>query len=291
MGLTKAVNPKASIESICKIASLSRQAYYKHNSKIELDTVNNHKVLSMALSKRIRNSKLSCKKIYSMIKESLKTENIKLGRDKFINLMGENGFHVKRKRRNPNTTKSKHTLPTYTNKLKGIKINRADQVWVSDITFVRTSQGFMYLSLVTDLYSRKILGYNLSKSQKTSEVIKALQMSLKNSKRQSETIHHSDRGIQYLCSEYTKHLKSNNIETSTTKGGSPQENAVAERINGILKQEYGISDLRINIPQCRKLVKEAIELYNNERPHLSLNMKTPEQYYNEFYCNLNNNIR
>lgn len=245
----------------------------------------------MALSKRIRNSKLSCKKLYSMIKESLKTEEIKLGRDKFIKLMGENGFHIKRKRRNPNTTKSKHTLPTYSNKIKGIQINRADQVWVSDITFVRTSQGFMYLSLVTDLYSRKILGYNLSKSQKTSEVIKALQMSLKNSKRQSETIHHSDRGIQYLCSEYTKHLKSNNIESSTTKGGSPQENAVAERVNGILKQEYGISDTKINIAQCRKLVNEAIELYNHERPHLSLNMKTPEQYYNDFYYNLNNNIR
>lgn len=245
----------------------------------------------MALSKRVRNSQISCKKIYFMIKENIKSENIKLGRDKFIKLMGENGFHVKRKRRNPNTTFSKHKLQIYSNKIKGIKIERADQVWASDITFVRTSQGFMYLSLVTDLYSRKILGYNLSKNQKTSEVIKALQMGLKNSKRQSETIHHSDCGIQYLCSEYTKCLKSNNIEISTTEGGSPQDNAIAERINGILKQEYGISDKNINITQCRKLVKESIELYNNERPHLSLNMKTPEQYYNEYYYNLNNNIR
>lgn len=268
---------------------MSRQAYYKQKKKLQRDTDNNQEVLSMALDKRVRNSKLSCKKVYSMIKERLISANIKLGRDKFIKLMGENGHHIKRKRRYPITTNSKHTLQSYSNKIKGIKIEKADQVWVSDITHVRTSQGFLYLSLVTDLYSRKILGYNLSKSQKTSEVLKALQMSIQASKRQSRTIHHSDRGIQYLCSEYTEYLKLNNIESSTTKGGSPQENAVAERINGILKQEYGISDSRINQAQCRKLVKEAIELYNYERPHLSLNLMTPEQFYNEFYHNLNNN--
>jgi hypothetical protein len=144
----------------------------KHHS----DTATNQKILSMAIDKRVRNSKISCKKIYSMIKEDLKTANIKLGRDKFIKLMGENGFHVKRKRRYPNTTKSDHDLPIFPNKIKDLQIERADQVWVSDITYVRTSQGFLYLSLVTDLYSRKILGYNLSKSQKASEVKKAFQI-------------------------------------------------------------------------------------------------------------------
>lgn len=260
-------------------------------NKHHCDTAINQKVLSMAIDKRVRNSKISCKKIYSMIKEDLKTANIKLGRDKFIKLMGENGFHVKRKRRYPNTTKSDPKLPIFPNKIKDLKIERADQVWVSDITYVRTSQGFLYLSLVTDLYSRKILGYNLSKSQKASEVKKALEMSLRNSKRQADTIHHSDRGKQYLSNIYRKDFESKNIESSTTKGGSPHENAVAERINGILKSEYGISDYRISIAQCRKLVEEAIELYNNERPHLSLKMNTPEQFYDEFYNNLNNKNR
>lgn len=215
----------------------------------------------------------------------MEENNIKMGRDKFINLMVEHGYHVQRRRRAKLTTNSNHKYLTYENKLKDLFVSSADQVWISDITYLRTREGFLYLSLVSDMYSRKILGYHVSESLKTSETLKALKMSIKTSNRRGSTIHHSDRGIQYLSPDYVEYLKKHGIESSTTKGGSPQENAVAERINGILKHEYGISDKHISRSQCRQLVDQAIELYNKMRPHLSLQMRTPDNAYESYYSN------
>lgn len=213
-----------------------------------------------------------------------------MGRDKFIDLMGQNGYHVKRKRRYRQTTDSSHSKVTYSNLIKDLHIHTADSVWVSDITYIETTEGFMYLSLVTDLYSRKILGYKLSDRLTTEFSIHALELALKESKSiNKDIIHHSDRGIQYCSKEYTELLRSNGITSSMSNISSPQENAVAERLNGILKQEYGINDKYQSKSEAKILVKEAIQLYNLDRPHSSLSMKTPDEIYNQYYEKLSKN--
>lgn len=213
----------------------------------------------------------------------MQKEGIKMGRDKFISLMGEHGYHVIKKRRYKQTTNSKHKRKVYNNLIKHLEINGADVAWASDITYVKTAEGYMYLSLVTDLYTRRIMGYSLGNDLSANYSMEALKMAIKTSKGHGAKIHHSDRGIQYCSEDYIKCLRKHNITSSMTRGGSPQENAVAERLNGILKQEYNISDNYQTKGQCRQLVKEAVELYNRERPHSSLGMKTPDEFYNNCY--------
>lgn len=268
---------------MCQEANISRQGYYKSlASKREQAEIKRH-VLELAIPIRCKHSKMGCRKIYSIIKSNLLSTNVKFGRDKFIDLMVSNGLHVKTSRRRKTTTSSNHKLRMYDNLIKNLEIRSADQVWVSDITYLETLEGFMYLSLVTDLYSRQIQGYALSNDLSTIHSLEALQMAVKQSKNRGSQIHHSDRGVQYCSSQYVEELKQHKIESSMTRGGSPEENAVAERLNGILKQEYGISDKYQTKKQCKKLVTEAIDLYNNERPHLSLGMQTPKEYYNKYY--------
>jgi len=206
-----------------------------------------------------------------------------MGRDKFIKLMVDNGYHVTRRKRYKQTTDSNHKKKIYKNLVKHLNIIYADQAWASDITYLKTSEGYMYLSLVSDLYSRRIMGYSISNDLSADGSMDALMMAIESSRLGRAGIHHSDRGVQYCSSEYISYLHEHNIRSSMTRGGSPHENAVAERINGILKQEYGISDKYLTKRQCKIIVKQAIELYNKERPHSSLGMKTPEVIYNSFY--------
>lgn len=239
-------------------------------------------LIGMALSIRIRQPKIGCKKIYKMIKINLEERGLKYGRDKFISIMQREGLGVRRKKRHKNTTNSMHNLLKSDNLIKGRRVSRTDEVWVSDITYLRTREGFMYLSIVSDLYSRKILGYSLSEDMQTIRNIESLEMAIKNSKTGTGAlIHHSDRGIQYCSKEYRSMLSKYKIRSSMTKGGSPEENAVAERINGILKTEYLISDRKQTKQECREIVRESIEIYNRERPHMSLDYKTPNEKYAE----------
>lgn len=268
--------------------TLSRQAYYSAKKRYKLVTEANEYTLYLASLQRSIHPKMSCKKIYIKIRKDLEEAGIKIGRDKFISLMVGEGLHVKRKRRYKSTTYSDHKNKTYENLIKGKVIDKADYIWVSDITYIDTSQGFLYLSLVTDLYSRKIVGYNLADSLMTSESLKALQMALKTCRTGAE-IHHSDRGIQYCSEMYMNKLKIHNIVSSMSKKASPHENAVAERLNGILKQEYAISDRYQTKEQAKKVIKQAIKLYNTDRPHINLNMETPQKVYENYYsknCNL-----
>lgn len=216
-----------------------------------------------------------------MIKEKLEERKIKLGRDKFIELMQREGLGVRKQKRYRSTTMSNHVLKKSENLIKGKQVEQADAVWVSDITYLRTREGFMYLSIVSDLYSRKILGYSLSEDMQTLRNISSLEMAIKNSKTGGALIHHSDRGIQYCSKEYRSALLKNHIQSSMTRGGRPEENAVAERINGILKTEYLISDKKQTKEECRDIVRQAIEIYNTERPHMSINYMTPKEKYDE----------
>lgn len=199
-----------------------------------------------------------------------------MGRDGLFDFMREHRLLVRKTKRYHITTDSKHGFYKSPNRLQGLTPTHAEQVWVSDITYVRIEKKHAYLALVTDVYSKKIMGYKIATHMKASLVKDALQMALKNRiYKHKNIIHHSDRGIQYCCPEFSEFAEKNGMLLSTTQKYDPYENAVAERVNGILKYEFGLLKTLPNLVTAQKMVKEAVNIYNNERRHYSLEMKTP----------------
>jgi len=202
-----------------------------------------------------------------------------MGRDKFFELLDKGNLLVKRKKKYVTTTDSYHHFHVYKNLIKHQLLGRANQAWVSDITYVRTAVDFVYLFLITDAFSRKIVGWHLSDSLKVSGALEALKMAIRQCQETKDVIHHSDRGIQYCCKDYVKLLKKAKMRISMTEENHCYENAKAERVNGILKQEYGLDGSFQGEQMAAKAVKEAIWSYNTERPHWSLKMATPDQIH------------
>lgn len=227
---------------------------------------------------RSRQPRMGTRKLYWLLKAVMKDNGIKMGRDKFFEVLRTHGLLVKPRRRRVRTTDSNHAYRKYPNLIKGYEAWRPEQIWSSDITYVATGKGFAFVSLVTDQYSKKIMGYHVHETLETAGPLKALRMALKN-RRHPETllIHHSDRGVQYCCREYTGLLERHGIQISMAAPGNPYENPVAERVNGILKTEYYLEGYFETIDQVRKAVREAIYLYNTHRPHASCDYLTPEQ--------------
>jgi transposase InsO family protein len=211
------------------------------------------------------------------MQEELMRLDIKLGRDVLFNFLRAENLLIKPKKSYVKTTNSKHWMRRYPNLIKDIEINRPEQLWVSDITYIKTEAGNEYLSLITDAYSKKIMGYELLDNLSSNGPLKALELALKNRKYKHNLIHHSDRGLQYCSTEYVELLKSNNIKISMTENGDPYENAIAERVNGILKYEFLIIDGFKNHIQAMKVIAESIGIYNESRPHMSCNMLTPNK--------------
>lgn len=231
--------------------------------------------------------RIGTRKVYYLIKESLREQGLKFGRDKLFDLMRFYGLQIKPRRRYTQTTMSKHWLRKWPNIVKGKILDQPDQVWVSDITYIKTEEGNCYLNMITDAYSRKIMGYAVQDNMETESMIEALKMAVTNRNNPLvSTIHHSDRGMQYCSKEYTLMTAKNNIELSMTENGDPYENALAERMNRTIKEEFGMDRKMKSKEQVKKLVEESIFLYNNKRPHLALQMKTPNQVYNKNPGNL-----
>ena len=200
-----------------------------------------------------------------------------MGRDKFIDLMRANAMLVKKTKRFHVTTNSKHQFFKSPNRLKDITPTHAEQVWVSDITYIKLEEFHAYMALVTDVYSKKIMGYKIDTNMRATLVKDALAMALKNrTYGHREIIHHSDRGIQYCAPEFTEFAQKNGLLLSTTQQYDPYENAVAERINGILKYEFGFKRTLPNLVTAQKMIKQAVNIYNQQRRHCSLEMQTPE---------------
>lgn len=218
--------------------------------------------------------RLGTRKVYYLIKPALETANIKLGRDGLFKYLRSQHMLIKPKKNYTKTTNSKHWLRKHPNLYESGKAKQPEAFFVSDITYVKSHERTHYLSLVTDAYSRKIMGYELSDDMSSENVVKALKMAVKNKVTNQKTIHHSDRGLQYCSLVYQKELAKNNIKPSMTDGYDCYQNALAERINGILKQEYLIEKAK-NGYDLKQMVKQAVDSYNNRRPHLSLNYKTP----------------
>ncbi len=206
-------------------------------------------------------------------------QGVSYGRDRLFDLLRSNRLLIKPLRSYTKTTYSKHWLKKYSNLIQQKKVTQPNQVWVSDITYIRTDEGYNYLSLVTDKFSRKIVGYDLSESLKAEGAVRALQMAIKQSEPQPDLIHHSDRGLQYCCYEYQQLLRNHQIQPSMTEQYDPYENALAERMNGILKTEFLLEGGFPNSRLAQFAVEEAIDTYNSLRPHLSLDMKTPQEVH------------
>jgi transposase InsO family protein len=205
-----------------------------------------------------------------------------VGRDRLFRILKANHLLIIPKRSYRITTNSHHRFRKHKNLIEQLVITRPEQVWVSDITYLGNRENPCYLSLVTDAYSKLIVGYNVSENLNTENCIKALKKAVKSRQYKSEPlIHHSDKGIQYCSNEYQKTLSENDLQCSMTESYDPYQNAVAERVNGILKQEFMIDEYRVGLPEITQIVKESISIYNTKRPHYSSNMLTPRQMHSQ----------
>ena len=225
--------------------------------------------------------RIGTRKLYYLLGEDFKKEHIAVGRDKLFSILGQEQLLIVKKKRFTKTTDSRHWMHKYPNLIKGLQPINPEQIWVADITWLNIKNNYCYLHLITDAYSKKIMGYEVSSNLAATSTVKALQMALKNRKYTTSLIHHSDRGLQYCSAGYTKLLTDNNVDISMTQDGSPYDNAIAERVNGILKDEFGLDDTFENIEQAKSEIKQSIDLYNLLRPHLSNNMLTPNEMHKQ----------
>jgi putative transposase len=224
--------------------------------------------------------RLGTRKIHYLIKKDISDQGLKFGRDKLFRLMDMYGLKLKPRRHYTQTTMSRHWLRKWPNVVKNKIVSYPDQVWVSDITYIKTDQGNCYLNMITDAYSRKIVGYAVDDNMETETMIEALKMAVKQRiNHAAKTIHHSDRGLQYCSKEYASLTRQNDIVLSMTENADPYENALAERMNRTIKEEFGMDRTLKTKAQVKQLVQESIFLYNYKRPHLALKMRTPEQVY------------
>lgn len=225
--------------------------------------------------------RIGTRKLYFLMKTELNTLHIKLGRDVLFKFLKAEGLLVTPKRSYIKTTNSKHWMKKYPDRIRDLELHRPEQLWVSDITYIKTSGGHNYLSLVTDAYSKRIMGYDLQESLSTTGPMNALLMALKNRQYDLPLIHHSDRGLQYCSAEYTSALVRRGITISMTQNGDPYENAIAERVNGILKYEFLMIEGFKNHLEAIQSIKNSIHIYNTDRPHLSCNMMVPMQCHQQ----------
>lgn len=263
---------------------VSRQSYYKYKKKIDGISEIENKVLSEVLKLRSDHPKMGGRKLYHMLKPMLKNLSINIGRDKFYDILSKYNLLIKRRIRKVRTTYSDHWYRKYPNIIKEIEVVRPDEIWVSDITYWRIGGVFIYVALVTDSYSRKIVGYSVSEQMRTIDILPSLKMALNDAIRPlKDLIHHSDRGCQYCSKEYVGVLESRGVQISMTESGDPLDNPLAERMNGILKIEY-LKNVQVrNISEAKHVLSKSVHLYNNSRPHLSCGLHTPSEVYEGKY--------
>lgn len=254
----------------------SRQAYYQRRNYIYRDEVATEILRQLVAEERKHMPRLGGRKLLNLIQPKLPGE-LYLGRDAFFDFLRDHNLLVRNRHRWVKTTQSHHWLKKYPNLIVDFTPTAPNQLWVSDITYVSTTEGFGYLSLITDAYSRKIIGWCLGPSLKAKHTVKALQMALRQLPKETKGVyHHSDRGIQYCCDDYVGLLKNRKFKISMTENGDPLENPIAERVNGILKNEW-IHHMRLEtIDEARETLRKIMSIYNQYRPHTSIDMMTPE---------------
>ncbi len=266
-----------SMQILCELFGKQRQTFYKKKKNSTEEAFQTEILFQLIAEERKLMPRLGGRKLHFKISTKL-PDDIRIGRDKLFRFLKENDLLVRKKRYRAITTMSSHWLRKYPNQIREFFPTAPHQLWVSDITYLVTAEGFIYLFLITDAYSRKIVGWSLSNNLGAVNAIKALQMALSQLPVDVKSlIHHSDRGVQYCSSKYVKLLNKHEISISMTENGDPLENAVAERINGILKTEW-INEIKLkSLRSAMFQIKGIIEIYNKKRPHSSIEMLTPEQ--------------
>jgi putative transposase len=264
-----------SVSYYCRLFGKSRQAFYGQKNQNNDKGFEDALVLKLVAEIRRDLPRCGADKLHCMLQPSFTEHGIKLGRDGLYRLLGSYGLLIRHRNRKPYTTNSNHPYKKYPNLIRDMKLTRAGELWVSDITYIRKVSGFSYLCIITDAYSHKIVGYKLHPTLHSKGAEDALIMASGDAKKTDKLIHHSDRGIQYCCSEYVRMIEHYGIRLSMTEKGDPYENAIAERVNGILKHEHGLKQTFATEAQAKQAVDMAVKNYNEIRIHDSVARLTP----------------
>jgi putative transposase len=260
---------------LCRLVGMTRQNYYKQRQARQQQVIGEKLVLELVLQERCRQPRLGARKVLHLIEPELERAGARIGRDRFLELLRRHELLIERRVQAARTTNSRHLYELYPNLAKDAVVSASHQLLLSDITYLRTLEGFMYLCLVSDAFSRSIVGYDCSDSLEMEGALRALAMALAQLPEASQAIHHSDRGCQYCCGPYIGALRQRGLRISMTEENHCYENAQAERLNGILKQEYGLGQRFKSKADARAAVKEAAMLYNHYRPHTALSYRMP----------------
>jgi putative transposase len=266
-----------SVRYFCELFGKSRQGYYAQQHCQQKQSLRDTLVLKLVREIRLQLPRCGVSKLQHLLQPSFAEHGIKMGRDGLYDLLGAHGYLVRYRRRKPYTTDSSHRFKKYPNLIRDMTITAGGQLWVSDITYLRLTKGYCYLSIITDAYSRKIVGYKLHPDLGSLGPITALKMAVSQRTDTGPLVHHSDRGTQYCCREYVEMIGEYGIRLSMTENGDPYENAIAERVNGILKEEMMLNRTFENFTQAATACSQAIDTYNELRPHASCDYLTPSK--------------
>lgn len=271
-------DPSMSISGLCRQEGISRQAYYQSCQRHRKRQAGHRRVLGWVRAERAKHPRMGARKLYRRLKPRLRRAGIAMGRDKLLGLLRQRGLLVRpRRKAGPRTTNG--AAVRWGNRLAQASVDGPHQAWVADITYLRTHAGFCYLALISDVYSRKIIGWDLADSLERTGALRALSQATRRCPSAASPIHHSDRGSQYRSRDYIRRLRKEGCRISMTETDHCAENAQAERLNGILKDEYLLDQVFRTTGQARQAARQAINLYNTDRPHLSLNYNTPDQVH------------
>jgi transposase InsO family protein len=270
---------QASVEQTCQRFALHRDAYYKLTKRMAKRKAAAEEVVELVKEERIEQPRVGTRKLHEALRFPFEASGLKVGRDKLFDILREYDLLIRRKRASCRTTDSYHRFHKYKNLVKDMAVTAPNQVWVSDITYIRTVNGFCYLALITDLFSRRIVGYDLSDTLELAGCLGAFKRAQKAARPAAGLVHHSDRGIQYCSNQYVEELKRHSVKISMTEENHCYENAVAERVNGILKDEFYLDQCFFSTDHARMATKNAIDIYNSKRLHLSLGYKTPNMIF------------
>jgi len=269
--------PGKKLSGFCRLLGVSRQALYQHEWRGEASGNEAELIVQQVIAIRQNHPAIGVRKLHIMLQPFLAEHGIKIGRDGLFNLLAAYKLLVRRRKRKTATTQSWHRLHKYPNLIKGMQLTGPNQLWVSDITYYKTGENFTYISFISDAYSHKIIGFHAAATLEAVHSIAALKMAIKGVAgiKDCSITHHSDRGVQYCSDDYVKILRGENIAISMTQSGDPLENAVAERVNGIIKEEYLNHYTYKTKREVEQGLQAAVELYNTQRPHMSCDMLTP----------------
>jgi len=274
------------MSALCGWYGISRQAHYQQQQQQRQREEQAERLVELVQQERQRHPRMGGRKLYHRLQPKMSKQGLLVGRDRFFGVLRDHNLLVHPKKRGYRTTWAGRWRCE--NLLAQAVIIRPNQAWVCDLTYLLTEAGFVFLALVTDLYSRRIMGYDLSASLTLDGAKRAAQMAITQAVPNSLAglIHHSDHGVQYTSGPYRQLLADHSIRSSMGEVGNCYDNAVAERINGILKLEYGLDDIFVDLAQAHLAVEQAVWLYNHERPHLSLNYQTPDYAYVNHFASI-----